>query len=133
MAIFRPGHLSHNDEHLPAGGPKVEMQKQMFCFFVPLRSIYPAVSQCACPQCRRRFLVLPSFGCTARFYGGFQADVPLPSSVSLSAAVDASRHAVGVVTEPQMCADGAGKGLLRSGLSCFAAGSLREAAGRGDE
>lgn len=28
----RPGHLSHNDEHLPAGGPKVEMQKQMFCF-----------------------------------------------------------------------------------------------------
>lgn len=56
-----------------------------------------------------------------------------PLSLSLSDAVDASRHAVRVVTESLICADGAWKGVLRSGLSCFAAGRLREAAGRGDE
>lgn len=83
MAMGRPVHLSHNDEHVPAGDPKVETQKQGWCFFVfVLLSICPAVHQRACPQCSRRLLVLPSFGFAARFSGGFEADVPLPSSVS---------------------------------------------------
>lgn len=108
----RPGYLSHNDEHLPAGGPKVEMQKQMVCFCPFVIYLSRSFSMCLSPMQASLFVspIIRMYSSFLRWVSGWRP----PPLLSVSAAVNASRHAVRVVTEPLICADGAWKDLLRS-------------------